>query len=200
MRSHTFLIVAVIPLLFACASSGSEADGDDLPEPYNQLLIGYGASHPGWGDTTERVETLDFVPRHARVLDTVDESWIKGSREFWIELPLSVLLADTDDLDSNDIGIVGLNFLFAWVFPETAIGSPYIMAGGGPVYVLADIEGVGSNLAGNYQFGGGLRIDVAKELQLLLEVRYHHISNLGMKEPNIPLNSTKFLVGFTLPF
>ncbi|MEN8254332.1 MAG: acyloxyacyl hydrolase [Verrucomicrobiota bacterium] len=31
-------------------------------------------------------------------------------------------------------------------------------------------------------------------------MRYHHISNLGMAEPNIPLNSVKVFVGATLPF
>ena len=103
-------------------------------------------------------------------------------------------------MDSHDFGMVGLNFLFAWVFPETPVGNPYFMIGGGPEYILADIEGVGSDLCGSYQMGCGLRFNVAEQYPVNLEIRYHHISNLGMAEPNVPLNSVKVFIGATLPF
>ena len=106
----------------------------------------------------------------------------------------------TVDNDSNDFGIVGLNFLFAWIFPETPIGEPYFMFGGGPVYVAADIDGVGSDLCGNYQAGVGVRLNLIENHPVDLELRFHHISNLGMAEPNVPLNSTKLFLGFMLPF
>ena len=74
------------------------------------------------------------------------------------------------------------------------------MIGGGPQYVMADIEGVGSDLCGNYQAGVGLRLNLFAEHPVDLELRFHHISNLGMADPNVPLNSTKAYVGFSLPF
>jgi lipid A 3-O-deacylase len=192
----------VFILCFLCLSGMRPAfcAESTRPKPYNQVLLGYGTSHPGWGETTERVQTVDVVFRHCRHFFEKDSGWIKGTHEFWIEAPVSVILSDSDDMDSNDFGIVGLNFLFAWVFPETPIGSPYFMVGGGPQYVLADIEGVGSDLCGNYQAGGGIRLNLIEDHPINLELRFHHISNLGFAEPNVSLNSTKLLLGFMLPF
>ena len=197
-KLNGFCLVWVMGLLLGATSFG-EGDSNETKKSYNQLLFGYGTSHPGWGQTTERVQTLDVVFRHARPFFEKDSGWIRGTHEFWIEAPVAILLSDSDSQDSNDFGMIGLNFLFAWIFPETKIGSPYILAGGGPQYILADIEGVGSDLCGNYQMGGGLRFTV-KDRPVNLELRYHHISNLGMEDPNISLNSTKGFLGFTLPF
>jgi len=167
---------------------------------YNQILIGGGSSIKGFGATSQEVKTLDLLWRHARIFKKNETGWLKGNHEFWIETPFSILLSDSDNNDSGDIGMVGLNFLFAWVFPPTAIGEPYFLIGGGPQYIMANIDGVGSDLCGNYQMGLGLRFHLTEEQPINLEIRYHHISNLGMAEPNIPLNSVKFFCGFTLPF
>ena len=191
--------LSLVFVFFCCALSQADSDSTEPKNRYNQLLFGYGTSHPGWGETTERVQTLDLVFRHARIFKTKEEGWLQGNHEFWIETPVSILLSDSDSNDANDLGMVGLNFLFAWVFPETKMGSPYLLIGGGPQYIVADIDGVGSDLCGNYQMGCGLKFTV-KNHPVNLELRYHHISNLGMEEPNIPLNSTKLFLGFTLPF
>jgi hypothetical protein len=170
------------------------------PASYNQILVGGGSSIKGFGETSQEVRTLDILWRHARIFNKKETGWLRGNHEFWIETPISFLISDSDSNDSNDFGMIGLNFLFAWVFPETVIGEPYFLIGGGPQYILADIDGVGSDLCGNYQMGCGLRFHLTKKQPINLEIRYHHISNLGLAEPNIPLNSVKFFCGFTLPF
>ncbi len=167
---------------------------------YNQILLGGGSSIKGFGETDQEVATVDVLWRHARIFKEKKEGWLRGNHEFWIEAPLSFIVHDNDTVDSHGLGMVGLNFLFAWVFPETRMGNPYFMIGGGPQYILADIEGVGSDLCGNYQMGCGLRFNVAEKHPVNLEIRYHHISNLGMADPNVPLNSVKMFVGATLPF
>ncbi|MDF7823388.1 acyloxyacyl hydrolase [Pontiellaceae bacterium B12227] len=167
---------------------------------YNQAFLGGGTSIKGFGATDQEVRTVDVVFRHARLFHEKSEGWIKGRHEFWMEVPVAIIVHDSDSVDDNDFGIVGLNFLAAWIFPESAIGSPYLMIGGGPQYVLADIEGVGSDLCGNYQLGCGTRFLMMQKHEINLEVRYHHISNLGMADPNVPLNSVKFYLGATLPF
>jgi lipid A 3-O-deacylase len=188
------LLAAALPL------HARTEESPEKPAPYHQLLVGYGSSHPGWGDTTERIQTTDLILRHCRHFFKKEEGWIRGTHEFWIEVPFSFIVADSGDENANDIGFFGLNFLFAWVFPECAIGAPYLMAGGGPVYVAADIQGVGSDLCGNYQVGGGLRINATENQTILLELRYHHISNLNLASPNVALNSSKLYLGFALPF
>ena len=167
---------------------------------YNQILLGGGSSIKGFGETDQEVATVDVLWRHARIFKEKKEGWLRGNHEFWIEAPVSFIVHDNDTVDSHGLGMVGLNFLFAWVFPETRMGNPYFMIGGGPQYIMADIEGVGSDLCGNYQMGCGLRLNVAEKHPVNLEIRYHHISNLGMADPNVPLNSVKMFVGATLPF
>lgn len=189
----TFIVIAV---LAATTVTTAKAAGNS----YNEFLLGGGSSIKGFGDTNQEVRTLDLVYRHARIFSRKKAGLIRGNHEFWIEVPLSFILSDSDAQDSKDIGIFGMNFLFAWVFPETRIGEPYFIIGGGPQYVAADIEGVGSDICGNYQMGLGTRFMATEKHRINLEIRYHHISNLGMEDPNVPLNSVKIYAGFTLPF
>jgi hypothetical protein len=162
---------------------------------YWAVLGGYGMSVPGWGKTEERVKTVDAVVRYSHVLNKDrGRSWYRGNHEFWVEWPVSFVI------DPDTSPIFSVNFLVSWVFTSSPIVQPYVMAGGGPVYTEADIPGVGSSLCGNYQAGGGLRIPLSDRIAFNAELRYHHISNLGMKEPNVPLNSLKGVCGLTLVF
>jgi len=93
--------------------------------------------------------------------------------------------------------MIGVNFLACYTFTVNKQWQPYIFGGGGPVYIFADIPGMGTNLTGNYQFGIGLEYLLNRQNHLLFEYRYHHISNAGTAEPNEPLNSCKFIIGIT---
>lgn len=190
----------LISILLLCLIGTANTFAESNRQHYNQFLLGGGSSIKGFGETDQEVRTVDVLWRHARIFKEKEEGWLRGNHELWIETPVSIIISDSDDMDSNDFGMVGLNFLFAWVFPETPVGSPYFLIGGGPQYLLADIEGVGSDLCGNYQMGIGTRFLVAEKHPVNLEIRYHHISNLGMAEPNVPLNSVKIYAGITLPF
>jgi len=162
---------------------------------YWATLGGYGMSVPGWGKTTERVKTIDVVLRYSHVLDKDwGRSWYRGNHEFWVELPLSFVI------DPNTDPIFSMNFMVSWVFTSSRVIQPYVMAGGGPVYAESDIPGMGSSLCGNYQAGGGFRIHLSERIALNAELRYHHISNLGMASPNVPLNSVKAFSGLTFAF
>ncbi len=156
------------------------------------ILGGYGQSFPGWGQTTERVETVDIVPRYNHlVFDNIGSGWYQGFHSLLLELPVSLVV--TPDVSA----MVGINFLAAYTFTAGQKWQPYLFGGGGPVYSFADIDGMGADLNGNYQFGTGIKYDLKNSHKLLVEVRYHHISNAGTREPNDPLNSIKFLVGLT---
>jgi lipid A 3-O-deacylase len=161
------------------------------PDTQWSILAGYGTSHPGWGETETRVETIDLVLRRSSILiDDIGSSWYKGYHSLFIELPLHFLI------EPRDTPMIGMNFLATYTFTSSIL-QPYLFAGGGPVYVAADIDGMGSDWNGNYQIGAGLKYDIDNQHTLLFECRYHHISNLNTKDPNLPLNSTKFLIGYT---
>lgn len=156
------------------------------------LLGGYGQSYPGWGQTTQRVETIDLIPRYNHIVfPEIGSGWYKGFHSTLFEFPVSLIL--NPELST----MIGVNFLATYTFTANEQWQPYIFGGGGPVYIFADIPGMGAKLNGNYQFGTGLEYVLNNQNHLLFEFRYHHISNAGMAEPNEPLNSLKFLIGLT---
>ena len=156
------------------------------------VISGYGQSFPGWGQTTQRVETIDLIFRHNHMIfDNIGSGWYQGFHSILLELPISFVVSP------DESAMIGLNFLASYTFTADKEWRPYLFGGGGPVYSFANIPGMGAVWNGNYQFGIGLEYDMEKEHNLLLEVRYHHISNAGAKEPNDPLNSCKVLIGIT---
>lgn len=156
------------------------------------FLGGYGQSYPGWGQTTQRVETIDLIPRYNYIVfDEIGSGWYKGFHSTLFEIPVSLIL--NPELSA----MIGINFLACYTFTENEQWQPYIFGGGGPVYIFEDIPGMGTKLNGNYQFGIGLEYFLNKQNHLLFEYRYHHISNAGTAEPNEPLNSSKFIIGIT---
>jgi lipid A 3-O-deacylase len=168
------------------------AHGWDTSEDTWALLGGYGQSFPGWGQTTQRVETIDLIPRYThRMSNTLGSDWYEGVYSTMVELPLHVVV------DPDESAMIGLNFLACYTFTANDQWRPYIFGGGGPVYSFADIPGMGASWNGNYQFALGLEHRLDTGTSLLFEIRYHHISNAGAEEPNDPLNSVKVLAGFS---
>lgn len=190
------LMITMLACLFLPVwASAQDVSFDSLREgdSYWTVLGGYGATHVGMGKTSEHVETADIVFRFGRVLaGDIGSSWYRGRHDLLIELPISMVL--TPDVSP----IVGMNFLAAWTFTAPKQLSPYVFAGGGPLYTEADIPGLGSNLNGNYQAGTGIIYRMENGRYINIEYRFHHISNAGTKDPNDPLNSSKLLMGITL--
>lgn len=190
MRAGAVLATASLILASSICCAASH-----LGKNYWGFYGGYGRSYPGWGETTEKLETIDFVGRYCRVLDRdVGRGWYRCNHEFWCEFTVM------DLVEPDKSAILSMNFLGVLVFTASDSLQPYFTAGGGPLYALPEIEGMGSNLCGNYQAGGGLRLCLDDTRAVSIEARYHHISNLGMDDPNVPINSTKFFAGFTFSF
>lgn len=155
-------------------------------------LGGYGQSFPGWGQTTQRVETVDLVFRYNHMIfDDIGSGWYQGFHSLLLELPVHFVVSP------DESAMVGVNFLASYTFTANEQWQPYLFGGGGPVYVFADIPGMGARWNGNYQFGIGLEHPIDVQHHLLFELRYHHISNAGTEESNEPLNSCKVLMGIT---
>lgn len=189
------LMIAMMACLFPTVGAyAQDAIFDSLRkgDSYRTVLGGYGATHVGVGKTREHLETLDLVFRYVRVIvSDIGSSWYSGRHELLIEAPITLVVVP-------DVApVVGLNFLASWTFTAPKQLSPYLFAGGGPLYTEADIPGLGSNLNGNYQAGTGIIYRTEKGRYINIEYRLHHISNAGTKDPNEPLNSSKLLMGIT---
>ncbi|NEX20725.1 acyloxyacyl hydrolase [Thiorhodococcus mannitoliphagus] len=166
--------------------------GWDTSQDMWSLNVGYGQSIPGWGQTSQRVQTIDIVPRYTHLtIDNLGAGWLKGRYSTLIELPVHIVTEPDSSL------MLGLNALASYTFTADEDWQPYIFGGGGPVYSFADIPGMGADWNGNYQFALGLAHRLDSGTWLLFELRYHHISNAGAEMPNDPLNSVQFLAGFS---
>lgn len=189
---HCFLKYFYIVAFFIAGFTPAVASAFDTSKDSWWVLGGYGQSMPGWGETTERVETIDIIPRYNhRIFDNIGSGWLKGFHSIFIELPVHLVVSpDTS-------AMIGINFLANYSFTANGTWLPYIFGGGGPVYSFADIPGMGADLNGNYQGGFGIEYALNQQQRLIYEVRYQHISNGGSDDPNVPLNSIKFLIGIS---
>ena len=188
--------------LFGLLSGWTQA-GFALDWKPDQVLVGYGSSLPGFGDTTERVQAADLALRWDALLRNYEPaspgSWKPASHHLWMETTFHAMLSDTDTVDRNDYGLFTFAFLGAWVFSPLENGiEPYVFLGGGPVYVAADVEGVGADVCGHYQAGVGLKGLRWLDRTFELGVRYHHVSNLGLADPNVSMNAVRISVAFPL--
>lgn len=189
-RHTTFLFFLLLSSAFRPATA--DATFIDTSKDSWGVLGGYGQSFPGWGQTSQRVKTIDLVPRYTHLIfDDIGSGWYRGFHSILLEVPFHLVVSP--DVSS----MIGMNFLACYTFTAGQEMRPYLFGGGGPVYSFADIPGMGAELNGNYQFGIGLEYATSQSHNLLLELRYHHISNGGSEEPNDPLNSAKLLIGVT---
>lgn len=159
-----------------------------------RLLAGIGRSHPGWGDTQERVETADLILRHERPQSVVrGRGWYRNRHSLLIETAFHYLTSP------NEPPMLGLYFQTCWTFESSEELQPYLFFGGGPVYSRAKIPGTSSSFKGSYQAGAGMRFTIGGH-EFSLDYRFHHLSNGGIEQPNDPLNSDKLLLGMKLPY
>jgi hypothetical protein len=157
------------------------------------LSAGYGEAYPGFGATKTRVRDADFILKYGHYLtDEMGESWYKGRHSILIEIPFY-------DVTSPKPGVmVGINFLACWDFTnisKTIV--PYIFAGGGAIYTNLNLPDMGSKFNGNFQGGAGFHYFLTRNVAFDFNARYHHISNAGTAHPNMPLNSSKVLMGIS---
>jgi len=190
-RQVNFLKIQGFLFLFLLLPFPLFAQGDYLNAKNEWgLLGGYGASHPGWGETRTRVETIDLTYRYGYFLSgETGKSWYLGRPELLIEVPFSSVQSPKNGQT------IGVNFLISRNFTSSKKIVPYVFAGLGLVYTNLDISDLGSELNGNYQIGTGLRFFVSDKVSFDLNCRFHHLSNGSTAEPNIPLNSVKILFG-----
>ncbi|MDD2272243.1 MAG: acyloxyacyl hydrolase [Desulfuromonadaceae bacterium] len=179
------LIILSLPLPASADNTASTATGE-----YG-FLAGYGISHIGFGDTRHEIQTLDLIPRAGFFVsgEIGKGSWYQGRHEIVVELPYHLAI------NYGGRSMVGVYVIGHWRFTSLDKYVPYVLAGGGPLYVDLGLPTMGTRLCYSYQGGTGLQYFIHKKTTLSMEYRYHHISNAGTASPNEPINSSKILFG-----
>ena len=150
MRRIIYCYVLILLCLYGfsayVSSQGLLETNTDKVENKWHLLGGFGASHPGWGETKEEVNTIDIILRQERPQEKIRGSdWYKHRRSLFVEVPLHFVTKPDDSL------MVGVYFHAAWTFIVDKKIQPYMFIGGGPVYTKASIPGTSSEFKGSYQ-------------------------------------------------
>jgi hypothetical protein len=156
------------------------------------VMGGYSFTHTNLGQTEVWVESVFLAGSYERVLThEFGPSWLKGYHSVRFEVPVHYVFAPNSGI------MTGINFIGLWSFTNLLTEyNPYLLAGGGPVYIDADIPGMSKDVNGTYMFGAGAEFDAGLSHNLKIEYRFSHVSNGGQKEPNVPLNSSNLMVGF----
>jgi len=159
------------------------------------LLAGFGTSHPGFGETRTRVQTVEAIGRFGYFLsEETGKGWYRGRHELLVELPIHLVV-------DPQTGVMTGGYLNgSWKFTGAKEKGlyPYLFAGGGVLFVDLGLPTMGSRVNFCYQGGAGIQVLIRNDLALTAEYRYHHISNAGTADPNEPLNSSKILFGISL--
>lgn len=182
----------MVILLFSGANAAENEAVVELPNEL-ALLGGYGITHRGYGETRTEVQTLDLIFRYGHFLsEEVGKGlWYQGRHEVLLELPLHIAI------NHDGRSMVGATLLGSWKFTGAEQFTPYLIAGGGVLYVDLGLPTMGTKINGTYQAGGGIQHFFRKDIAFIGEYRYHHISNLNTSSRNEPLNSSKFLIGLS---
>lgn len=192
------MINKTIPMFFALIFLlvPMNSRGDNVTSTASRefgILTGYGSSFVGFGTTRHQVQTWDTILRAGFFLsDEVGHgSWFQGRHELLLEIPYHMAV------NYGGRSMVGGYMLGHWRFTSLDKIIPYVLAGGGPLFVDLGLPSMGTKLCFSYQGGAGLQYLIDKNTALSLEYRYHHISNAGTASPNEPINSNKILVGIS---
>lgn len=190
-KAARFLVIAALLVLFSVSTAS--ANGLETAKNEVALLTGYGITHRDFGATRTQVQTWDAIARYGYFLSDVigQGSWYQGRHELLMEIPYHLAI------DQGGRSMTGGYLLGSWKFTNIENLAPYIFAGGGVLFVDLGLPSMGTKLDFSYQAGTGLQYLVRKDLGLMAEYRYHHISNAGSASPNEPLNSSKILLGIS---
>lgn len=190
---QTFILAVMLLITLAFIRVASADNAASTAKWEFGALAGYGSSHDGFGETRHQIQTLDAILRAGFFLS--DEagrgSWYQGRHEVLLELPYHLAI------NRGGRSIAGGYMLGHWRFTGLTDFVPYVLAGGGPLYVDLGLPTMGSKLCFSYQGGAGVQYFVDKNSALNVEYRYHHISNAGTATPNEPINSNKILFGIS---
>jgi len=154
-----------------------------------------------------RLQSVDFLLGYgyAKVAGTEDYTTYPVAIDFTFPLPfhqpespwqlqLEPFFAYVNQPSSN--AEMAFAFFLKYRFLKGRF-QPYLKVGSGIIILTQDLK----EQSTSFNFGSslvlGFSLKTSSRLNLVGEVRYRHVSNAGIKEPNSGVDSRIFLLGFT---
>ncbi|MCG8429759.1 MAG: acyloxyacyl hydrolase [Candidatus Omnitrophica bacterium] len=201
------VILSVSPLAYAVSPDENvEEAGESSPEPALRevgILLGYGDT-----SVTEKgtYSALPFVVRLGVDCDRYGlgfSDWIErgirlfSGREVVIPGETTFLMEPFVSFVPEPQSNVEAGFVIAlkYAYPLTDRLHPYLLGGGGVMYISQHLREQATQYNFCPQVGGGISWYLTPDTMFNLEYRYRHFSNAGLKEPNDGVNMDMVLAG-----
>ena len=151
---------------------------------------GFSLGFAGDGDG-RNVDFFDLRPRlGAGISDDFGEcEWYLGNFDFLVEGEFL--------FEFNGGSYQGVALLFRYNFLNGSRFFPFVEGGSGIGRLDFDLDDQDDGFSFSPQGGAGFHYFVAERISLDGAVRYHHISNAGIRKPNNSINDFTFTTGFS---
>jgi len=116
----------------------------------------------------------------------------KGFTELILEPFINTVIKPDDNLEA------GCAILLKYAYPATKKLYPYVLGGGGVLYMSQHTREQSTQYNFVPQIGAGVTYFIRKGLALNAEYRYRHLSNAGLEHPNKGINVNMILIGLSL--
>ncbi len=161
--------------------------------------IGYGVGHSIPGDDPTDIQFARIAANYQLDLTgNIGTSYYQGNLNWYAEL-------NVDLLHQPDFGtLVGFSpmmFQYKFVKPERK-WAPTLLAGAGLALTDWDEDDLADQeISGSFQFilhgGAGIEYFRPDHSSFSINYRFFHVSNAGIKSPNLGLNASLFTLGFS---
>ena len=196
------LLLSIVALSPAMASSADDQNTTPINFPPAGaqevgLSTGWFIPHRLTKDHTSKPQGAALLPFWGMVLnDPVGERWYHGQVTLGGEV---VYVAESRPFLTYGIGFTPR---LKYTFLTSPQWRPYVEFGGGPYWTgLGErIPEMGSQFNFILQVGFGLTWFVTSQTAFNVGYRFHHISNAGLRYPNLGINSSLPLFSFSFYF
>jgi len=184
-------LLLILPAGVARAESAAVAPVDKPFSLFSPQEIAFRFSY-GIGDRSS-LRFYTFGPRVAYdLLPSIIPPIFDNRLRLAIEVMGSLIHGDHHDLDGE---FAFTPLLLDYRYDRGGPFVPFLEGGEGIALTTIDGEHLGGPFEFSSQFGGGVHLFYTTEDALTLGVRYRHISNSGIKEPNRGLNTFFITIG-----
>jgi len=194
LRTLTVLLMAVL-IGPARAQSGAGSDDPRFAKGAHAWTLGagFGVQHRIFNGTSDQQFALVQPRWSVNLTGRSGEGWKQGTLTLGLEAALGRALGPRGN-------VVALGPMLRYSFPSRGRVTPFVEAAGSFFWTNAEMPETPQRFTFTGAGGGGLSWRLGARDSFELAYRFHHISNAGFTEPNIGVNSSFVLIGWSRAF
>lgn len=191
--------ICILTALMALSAVGSawSADGRIVPQSVSDSYFNEWGLYTGAG--YGRVAEGPYVPIFLILHLGVDaKRWLPLIREHRGTLTVFIEPQFNPSGTPKQNAEIGLGIGLKYSYPVNETISMYALGSVGPHYMTLDTADQAQGFLFADTIGAGMSVFISRGSAINVEYRFRHLSNAGIKSPNLGVNSNIVLIGFTL--